>query len=161
MSKLTISNHPLIQHKLSILRSVDTNPTIFRQVVNELGMLLCYESTFDLPIRPIDVETPLMKTSGQVMREHIALIPILRAGLGMVEGIWTLIPNTHVFHIGFYRNEDGSLLISLRCQTRSRCPASCLFLPTPPRRGSRPTLPFSVLIFMVASSCVTFLRRSH
>ena len=106
MSKLTISNHPLIQHKLSILRSVDTNPTIFRQVVNELGMLLCYESTFDLPIRPIDVETPLMKTSGQVMREHIALIPILRAGLGMVEGIWTLIPNAHVFHIGFYRNEE-------------------------------------------------------
>ena len=106
MADLTITNHPLIQHKLSILRSVDTNATVFRQVVNELGMLLCYEATRDLPVRPTDVETPLMKTKGQVMREHIALIPILRAGLGMVEGIWTLIPNAHVFHIGFYRNEE-------------------------------------------------------
>lgn len=106
MAELTITNHPLIQHKLSILRSVDTNATIFRQVVNELGMLLCYEATRDLPIRPIDVDTPLMKTKGQIMREHIALIPILRAGLGMVEGIWALIPNAHVFHIGFYRNEE-------------------------------------------------------
>ena len=94
------------ENQRAFYRDTLTNPTIFRQVVNELGMLLCYESTFDLPIRPIDVETPLMKTSGQVMREHIALIPILRAGLGMVEGIWTLIPNAHVFHIGFYRNEE-------------------------------------------------------
>lgn len=106
MAELTITNHPLIQHKLSILRSVHTDNTVFRQVVNELGMLLCYESTRDLPIRQVNVETPLAKTSGKAMREHIALIPILRAGLGMVEGVWSLIPNAHVFHIGFYRNEE-------------------------------------------------------
>lgn len=106
MKNVIITNHPLIQHKLSLLRDEKTDPTIFRLLVNELGMLLCYEATRDLPIRPITVQTPLVQTEGQIMREHVALIPILRAGLGMVEGIWALLPNAHVFHVGFYRNEE-------------------------------------------------------
>ncbi|GAP41650.1 uracil phosphoribosyltransferase [Flexilinea flocculi] len=106
MSNVTITNHPLIEHKLSILRDVNTNPTIFRQLVSELGALLCYEATRDLPIKPVEVQTPLTTMTAYEMQESIALIPILRAGLGMVEGIWALIPNAHVFHIGFYRNEQ-------------------------------------------------------
>jgi len=106
MSNVTITNHPLIEHKLSILRDVNTNPTIFRQLVSELGALLCYEATRDLPVKPIEVQTPLTTMTAYEMQESIALIPILRAGLGMVEGIWALIPNAHVFHIGFYRNEQ-------------------------------------------------------
>lgn len=105
MSNVTITNHPLIEHKLSILRDVHTNPTVFRHLVNELGALLCYEATRDLPLCPVEVQTPLSMTTAYEMKESIALIPILRAGLGMVEGIWDLIPNAHVFHIGFYRNE--------------------------------------------------------
>ena len=88
MSNVTITNHPLIEH-----------------LVNELGALLCYEATRDLPLCPVEVQTPLSMTTAYEMKESIALIPILRAGLGMVEGIWDLIPNAHVFHIGFYRNE--------------------------------------------------------
>jgi len=105
MSNVTITNHPLIEHKLSILRDVHTNPTVFRHLVNELGALLCYEATRDLPLCPVEVQTPLSMTTAYEMKESIALIPILRAGLGMVDGIWDLIPNAHVFHIGFYRNE--------------------------------------------------------
>ena len=101
MSNVTITNHPLIEHKLSILRDVHTNPTVFRHLVNELGALLCYEATRDLPLCPVEVQTPLSMTTAYEMKESIALIPILRAGLGMVEGIWDLIPNAHVFHIGF------------------------------------------------------------
>ena len=106
MSTVTITNHPLIEHKLSLLRDIKTNPTVFRQLVSELGALLCYEATRDLPVQPVEVQTPLTTMTAHEMHESIALIPILRAGLGMVEGIWSLIPNAHVFHIGFYRNEE-------------------------------------------------------
>ncbi|MHC1770534.1 MAG: uracil phosphoribosyltransferase [Flexilinea sp.] len=106
MSNITITNHPLIEHKLSILRDVNTDPTVFRHLVSELGALLCYEATRDLPVKPVEVQTPLTTMTAYEMQESIALIPILRAGLGMVEGIWSLIPNAHVFHIGFYRNEQ-------------------------------------------------------
>jgi uracil phosphoribosyltransferase len=106
MSNVTITNHPLIEHKLSILRDVNTNPTVFRHLVNELGALLCYEATRDLPIRPVEVQTPLTAMTAYEIEEEIALVPILRAGLGMVDGIWDLVPNAHVFHIGFYRNEE-------------------------------------------------------
>ena len=106
MSNVTITNHPLIEHKLSILRDVNTNPTVFRHLVNELGALLCYEATRDLPVRPVEVQTPLTAMTAHEIEEEIALVPILRAGLGMVDGIWDLVPNAHVFHIGFYRNEE-------------------------------------------------------
>lgn len=106
MANVTITNHPLIEHKLSILRDVNTTPTVFRHLVNELGALLCYEATHDLPVRPVEVQTPLTAMTAYEIKEEIALVPILRAGLGMVDGIWDLIPNAHVFHIGFYRNEE-------------------------------------------------------
>ncbi len=105
MSNVYITNHPLIEHKLSILRDVNTNSTTFRKIVSELGALLCYEATRDLPVEPVEIETPLTKMTAYHMTEDIALIPILRAGLGMVDGIWNLIPNAHVFHLGFYRDE--------------------------------------------------------
>ncbi len=106
MSNVIITNHPLIEHKLSILRNVNTDPTVFRHLVKELGALLCYEATRDLPVRPVEVQTPLTAMTANEIEEEIALVPILRAGLGMVDGIWDLIPNAHVFHIGFYRNEE-------------------------------------------------------
>lgn len=105
MSNVYITNHPLIEHKLSILRDKNTKPTEFRRLVSELGQLLCYEAARDLPLVPKQIETPMCSMTAYEMAEMIALVPILRAGLGMVEGIWSLIPNAYVFHIGFYRDE--------------------------------------------------------
>ena len=106
MPNTIVSNHPLIQHKLSILRDKNTKPNEFRALVGELGTLLCYEATRDLPLVSKEIETPLMKMETKVLAQKIALVPILRAGLGMVEGIWNLIPNAFVVHIGLYRNES-------------------------------------------------------
>ncbi|MBQ6482881.1 MAG: uracil phosphoribosyltransferase [Anaerolineaceae bacterium] len=106
MPNIFISNHPLIQHKLSLLREKDTQPKEFRALVNELGTLLCYEATRDFPLVTKDIETPLMSTRTNKIHERIALVPILRAGLGMVDGVWNLIPTAVVLHIGLYRDED-------------------------------------------------------
>ena len=106
MPNIYISNHPLIQHKLSILRDKNTSPKEFRALVSELGTLLCYEATRDLPLVTKEIETPLMKMSTNKIHEQIALVPILRAGLGMVDGIWNLMPTACVIHIGLYRDEE-------------------------------------------------------
>ena len=106
MPNIFISNHPLIQHKLSLLREKNTQPKEFRALVNELGTLLCYEATRDFPLVTKDIETPLMSTRTNKIHERIALVPILRAGLGMVDGVWNLIPTAVVLHIGLYRDED-------------------------------------------------------
>ena len=100
-----VSNHPLIQHKLSILRNVNTEPKKFRQLTRELAALLTYEATADMDTVPVEVQTPLAVAHCRELREKIGLVPILRAGLGMVEGIWELMPSSEVWHIGVYRDE--------------------------------------------------------
>lgn len=105
MSNLMISKHPLLAHKLSKLRDTKTEPKKFRELVREMAGLLAYEATSDLKIEQIEVQTPLEKTSGYALLEKIGLVPILRAGLGMVEGIWELMPSAEVWHIGIYRDE--------------------------------------------------------
>jgi uracil phosphoribosyltransferase len=99
------SKHPLVAHKLSRLRDKNTEPKKFRELVREIAGLLAYEATADLQTTPIEIETPLEKMKAQELREKIGLVPILRAGLGMVEGIWELIPGAEVWHIGLYRDE--------------------------------------------------------
>jgi uracil phosphoribosyltransferase len=104
---LTVLSHPLIQHKLTILRDKRTSTRDFKQLVNEIAMLMAYEVTKDLPLEPVEIETPLEKMRGsQVAGKKLTLVPILRAGLGMVEGISQLIPSARVGHIGLYRNHD-------------------------------------------------------
>ena len=105
MERVHVSNHPLILHKLSLLRDVNTKPKKFRELVRELAILLAYEATADLSLGPVDVVTPMGETKGQTLREKIGLVPILRAGLGMVEGIWEMMPGAEVWHIGLYRDE--------------------------------------------------------
>lgn len=102
---LFASEHPLVRHKVSLLRHVDTEPKKFRELVRELSMLLCYEATRDLDLVPHDVTTPMGTAPGESLRTKIGLIPILRAGLGMVEGILEMIPTAEVWHIGLYRDE--------------------------------------------------------
>lgn len=99
------STHPLVKHKLTLLRNADTEPKKFRELVRELAMLLCYEATADLGLKEITVESPMGEASGSELVDKIGLIPILRAGLGMVEGIWEMMPSAEVWHIGLYRDE--------------------------------------------------------
>ena len=102
-----ILDHPLIRHKLAIIRNKDTDTKQFREIVKELATLMAYESFKDVPTQEIEVETPLEKTTQTVVRENsIAIVPILRAGLGMVDGILSLFPAAKVGHIGLYRDEE-------------------------------------------------------
>jgi uracil phosphoribosyltransferase len=105
MSNVHVSEHPLVAHKLTRLRSVNTEPKKFRELVRELAGLLTYEATADLSIDPVTVETPMAPTGGAELKDKIGLVPILRAGLGMVEGVWELMPSAEVWHIGIYRDE--------------------------------------------------------
>lgn len=105
MSKVHITAHPLIQHKLAILRDKATEPVRFRQLVRELAALLCYEATGDMVVSPTEIDTPMGKARAATITQSVGLIPILRAGLGMVDGVWELVPNAEVWHIGIYRDE--------------------------------------------------------
>lgn len=99
------SRHPLVAHKLALLRSVETKPKKFRELVREISMLLAYEATTDMVLEPIAVTTPMGQASGHQLAQDIGLVPVLRAGLGMVEGIWEMMPGAEVWHIGLKRNE--------------------------------------------------------
>ncbi|HRW05554.1 MAG TPA: uracil phosphoribosyltransferase [Caldilineaceae bacterium] len=99
------SPHPLIQHKLTLLRRKSTEPKKFRELVGEVSIMLTYEATQDLAVLPIEIETPLTAARGKTMGEKIGLVPILRAGLGMVDGAWRLLPQAEVWHLGLYRDE--------------------------------------------------------
>jgi uracil phosphoribosyltransferase len=106
MSNVYESKHPLVAHKLSRLRDINTSPKKFRELVREISALLAYEATTDLQTVPREFDTPLTSTVGQELQEKLGLVPILRAGLGMVEGVWELMPTAEVWHIGLYRDES-------------------------------------------------------
>ncbi len=103
---LTVLDHPLIRHKLALLRDVTTSGRDFKQLVSEIAALMTYEVTRSLPTEPVAVQTPLEQTTGERIARKVALVPILRAGLGMVDGVVQLIPNARVGHIGLYRDHD-------------------------------------------------------
>lgn len=105
MSNIFPSIHPLVAHKLSLLRDKNTEPKKFRELIREIAGLLAYEATSDLILYQVSIDTPLATTTGSVLSEKICLVPILRAGLGMVEGVWNLMPSAEVWHIGLYRDE--------------------------------------------------------
>jgi uracil phosphoribosyltransferase len=105
MDNVFISNHPLVKHKLTRLRDKDTEPKKFRELIREIAGLLAYEATLDLAITPREVVTPMGTAHGSELEDKIGLVPILRAGLGMVEGVWELMPSSEVWHIGIYRDE--------------------------------------------------------
>jgi uracil phosphoribosyltransferase len=99
------STHPLVAHKLTKLRDASTDPKKFRELIREISALMAYESTLDLETQPVEVRTPLSPARGVELREAVGLVPVLRAGLGMVEGFWELLPSAEVWHIGLYRDE--------------------------------------------------------
>jgi len=106
MDNVYPSKHPLVAHKLTRLRDQTTEPKKFRELIREISALLTYEATQDLQVEPIQVQTPLEVTAGYKLKEKVGLVPILRAGLGMVEGAWELMPYAEVWHIGLFRDES-------------------------------------------------------
>jgi len=105
---LTVVEHPLIQHKVALLRRTDTSKKLFRELVEEITLLLGYEVTRDLPLEVVQLDTPLETTHGMVVSgKKLSLIPVLRAGLGMVEGMLKLVPSARVGHVGLYREHDS------------------------------------------------------
>ena len=117
MSKVYINNHPLVQHKISILRDKNTGTNEFRSLVGEIAMLMGYEALNDLPTEKVEVETPLETCMTEVISgRKMAIVPILRAGLGMVDGILNLVPASKVGHIGLYRDEETHTPVEYYCK---------------------------------------------
>lgn len=105
MTQVHISTHPLVQHKMALLRDQTTEPQKFRRLLREIAALIAYEATADLATEGVTVTTPLGQAEGRCLHERVGLVPILRAGLGMLEGVWDLLPAAEVWHIGLQRNE--------------------------------------------------------
>ncbi len=112
-----VMDHPLIQHKLTILRNEKTGSKQFRELISEIAMLMCYESTRDLPLKEVETKTPITVAKTKVLAgRKMAIVPILRAGLGMVDGILTLIPAAKVGHIGMYRDPETHMPVDYYCK---------------------------------------------
>lgn len=116
-NNVTIFDHPLIQHKLSILRDKSTSSKDFRALVSEISTLMCYEAMRDLPLEDVEIETPICKTTAKhISGKKLAIVPILRAGLGMVDGVSTLVPSARIGHIGLYRDEETLQPVEYYCK---------------------------------------------
>ena len=117
MSQLHVIDHPMIQHKLTIMRMKETGPKDFRELLKEISLLMGYEVTRDIPLESVEIETPICKmTAKRVSGHKLAIVPILRAGMGMVEGLQMLVPVAKVGHIGLYRNEDTHKPVVYYCK---------------------------------------------
>ena len=117
MSKVHVVDHPLIQHKLTLMRKTNCSTKDFRQLLEEISMLMAYEVTRDLPLKEIEIETPVAKCKSKILSgKKLGIVPILRAGLGMVDGILTLIPAARVGHIGLYRDPETHLPVEYYCK---------------------------------------------
>ena len=117
MSILTVLDHPMLQHKLTILRDKNTTSKDFRAIAREIALLMTYEITRDFPLEEVEVETPICKTTSKVVSgKKVAIVPILRAGLGFVDGVLEVIPNAKVGHIGLYRNEQTLEPVEYYCK---------------------------------------------
>jgi len=117
MGHVVITNHPLIQHKLTLLRDKNTGPKEFREMVGEVSMLMCYAATRDLPLHEVEIETPVALAKTKVISgKKLAFVPILRAGLGMVDGLLALMPSARVGHIGLYRDPDSMTPVDYYCK---------------------------------------------
>lgn len=132
MSKLYVLDHPLIQHKVSMMRMTETNTKDFRELADEISLLMAYEVTRDLPLEQKEIETPICKTMANfVAGRSIAVVPILRAGLGMVNGILTLVPNAKVGHIGLYRDPETHMPVEYYCKLPVDCEQRTVILVDP------------------------------
>lgn len=132
MGKTVIMEHPLIQHKIGIIRRQETGSKDFRQMIGEIAMLMCYEATRNLKLVDVEIETPICRTTAKELEgKKLAIVPILRAGLGMVDGMLTMIPAAKVGHIGLYRNEETLEPVEYFCKLPKDCAERDVFVVDP------------------------------
>lgn len=132
MSKVTVMDHPLIQHKIGLIRRVETGTKDFRDTISEIAMLITYEATRNLSLQDVEIETPICKTTvKELSGKKMAIIPILRAGLGMVDGVLTMIPSAKVGHIGLYRDPETHLPVEYYCKLPADCDKREVFVVDP------------------------------
>ena len=132
MSKVVVMDHPLIQHKIGVIRRKETGSRDFRALVEEIAMLMCYEATRDLKLEDVKITTPICETTAkQLEGKKLAIVPILRAGIGMVEGMLALIPAAKVGHIGLYRNPETLEPVEYYCKLPADCDEREVFVVDP------------------------------
>ncbi len=132
MAKVVIMDHPLIQHKIGLIRRTETGTKDFRQAISEIAMLICYEATRDLQLEDVRIETPICPATVKELRgKKMAIVPILRAGLGMVDGILSLIPAAKVGHIGLYRDPETLKPVEYYCKLPADCAEREVFVVDP------------------------------
>mgnify|MGYP002548715746 CR=1 FL=1 len=132
MSKVSVFDHPMIAHKLTLMRCKETGAKDFRDLLSEISMLMAYEITRDLPTESVEIETPICKTMGRkVLGKKLAIVPILRAGLGMVDGVTRLVPSARVGHIGLYRDPETLQPVEYYCKLPADCAEREVFVVDP------------------------------
>jgi len=132
MAKVTVMEHPLIQHKIGLIRRKETGTKDFRQAIGEIANLICYEATRNLALEDVEIETPICKTVAKELKgKKMAIVPILRAGLGMVDGMLTLIPAAKVGHIGLYRDPETLKPVEYYCKLPADCEEREVFVVDP------------------------------
>ena len=132
MAKVVIMDHPLIQHKIGFIRRKDTGTKDFRQTISEIAMLICYEATRDLKLDDVEIDTPICHTTAKELKgKKMAIVPILRAGLGMVDGVLSLIPAAKVGHIGLYRDPETLKPVEYYCKLPADCAEREVFVVDP------------------------------
>lgn len=132
MAKVFIMDHPLIRHKIGLIRRKEIGTKEFRETISEIAMLECYEATRDLELENVEIETPICKTTVQEIKgKKLAVVPILRAGLGMVEGMLTMIPAAKVGHIGLYRDPETLAPVEYYCKLPADCAEREIFVVDP------------------------------
>ena len=132
MAKTVIMEHPLIQHKIGIIRRQETGSKDFRQMIGEIAMLMCYEATRNLKLVDVEIETPICRTTAKELEgKKLAIVPILRAGLGMVDGMLTMIPAAKVGHIGLYRDPETKKPVEYYCKLPKDCAERAVFVVDP------------------------------
>ena len=132
MSKVMVLDHPLIQHKVGVIRRKEVGSRDFRAIISEIAMLMCYEAARDLKLEDVEIETPICKTTvKELAGKKMAIVPILRAGLGMVDGMLAMIPSAKVGHIGLYRNEETLEPVEYYCKLPADCDEREVFVVDP------------------------------
>ena len=132
MAKIVVMDHPLIQHKIGVIRRTETGTKDFRQTISEIANLICYEATRELKLADVEIETPICKTTvKELAGKKLAVVPILRAGLGMVDGMLQLIPAAKVGHIGLYRDPDTLEPVEYYCKLPEDCSQREVFVVDP------------------------------
>ena len=132
MAKVVVMDHPLIQHKIGLIRKKETGTKDFRQAISEIAMLICYEATRDLKLDDVEIETPICKTIAKELKgKKMAIVPILRAGLGMVDGVLQLIPAAKIGHIGLYRDPETLNPVEYYCKLPADCADREVFVVDP------------------------------